>query len=360
MTEKPVSLSRSAWGLVGQEIGKLWPTGLNVFFITIAILAVGVWVPSSLFFTIPLLLMSFLFAYQLTASYIRKNEGMGNKQFLSFFSAYFRMPFFGCYRIIRNAFISVLYSVGSGLLVAILYYVVASNISPAFASDWSALTAHFSANELDAANSLISSSAALAGFEQAVAYAEGAGLFFAFSLLMSFYGLSPYLRSIIMGATPRICNAIFVGGIRKARGFWRDYCRTLWPLLVAEILGFALGSAVAYWISRNSTYLVVGGVSGALIFLTPLFPYYFEAAGLLMEKYRRAFSDFSISFAQQTLEKLEANRQMSEEEAKEIKKTIDEAKKLEEENPPLPPLDDGTHQGDNSSDDEDDNDDDHR
>jgi hypothetical protein len=356
MTEKPLSLSKMAWGQVHQELGKIWPTGLNVFLITIGVLAVALWQPLSLYFTIPLVFLSFFFAYQLSISYVHKGEEMGNRQFLSFYSAYFRMPFLGSYRVIRSALLSFLYSIAFGLLVAFLYYAIAINVSSAFKTDWSNLLSYASNNQVDATNSLLSSSPSLLLFEQTIALAEGIAIFFAFFFYVAFYGLSPHLRSIIMGASPRISNAIFVGGIRKARGFWRDYFKSLWPLLVAEIVGFALGFLIAYYLSKDYTYWLMGGVSGALLFLTPLFPYYFEVAGLLMDKYRRAFSDYSISLAQKTLERLEETKQMSEEEAQEMKKTIDQAKKMEEENPPLPPLDESADPRDDDDDSNDDND----
>jgi hypothetical protein len=340
MTETSPSLSRTAWALVKKEIGKIWPTGLNVLFITIAILAVALWQPLTLYFTVPFFFLSFLFAYQLSVSYIHKGSEMGNRQFLSFYSAYFRMPFLGSYRVIRNALFSFLYSLAFGLVTAFVYYLIAFNVSPAFQNDWSQLMSYVNQQQADAVNSLLSTSQALLSFQTAVALAEGIAFFFAFFFYVAFYGLSPYLRSIIMGASPRICNAIFVGGIRKARGFWQDYFKSLWPLLLTEVVGFSLGVLVAYFLSKDYNYWLMGGMSGALLFLMPFLPYYFEVAGLLMDKYRRSFSDYSITLAQQTLQRLEETKQMSEEEAQEIKKTIDQAKKLEKENPPFPPLDD--------------------
>jgi ABC-type multidrug transport system fused ATPase/permease subunit len=350
MKDNP-SVAHSAWLLYRQEIGKIWPTALNVFWVTLGVLAVAYFWPSMLVFTIPLVLFSFFFAYQLSVSYLRKGNALTNKQFFSFFGAYFRMPFYGSYRIFRNALFAILYAIVGGILTGFVYYGIASAVSSAFQSDWASLISYAMNNQVDETNSLLQNSAALLLFENTVAFAEATILFFAFFLEVGFYGLSPYLRSVILGASPRVSNAIFVGGIREAKGFWGDYFKTMWPLGLALLLGYGGGSGITLLYSHDPYYLAYGGVSGALILLSPLLPYYFEAAGLLMEKYRKAFSDYSISLAQRTLKQLEDAKQMSEEEAQAIKKSIDDAKKLEEENPPLPPLDDGATPPDDDGDD---------
>jgi hypothetical protein len=341
MKDKSASLSHSAWLLYRKEIGKIWPTALNVFWITLGILAIAYFFPAMLYLTIPFLLMSFFFAYQLSISYLRKGNALTNRQFFSFYGAYYRMPFYGSYRIVRNAFFALLYALAGGLLVSFAYFGIASAVSPAFQADWASLVSYASENQVDAANSLLQTSEALLGFENAVAFGEFTVAFFAFFLEMGFYGLNPYLRSVIMGASPRVCNAIFTGGIHEAKGFWADYAKTLWPLALAALLGYLGGGGITLLFTADPSFIAYGGVAGALLLLTPLLPFYYEAAGLLMEKYRKAFSDYSIRLAQKTLQQLEDAKQMSDEEAQQIKKSIDDAKKLEEENPPLPPLDDG-------------------
>jgi len=350
MANKSISLAKTAWSLYRKEIGKIWPTGLNVFFVTIGFLTIGIWLPTSLYFTLPLIGMNFFFAYQLSLAYVRKGNAMANRQFVHFLGAYYRMPFYGSYRILRNAFLSFLYSIVAGLVVGFIYFGIADALSPAFQQDWATLLDYYTANQMTEAYNLLAASGPLMAMQNAVALTEMITLFFAFMSYMSFYGLNPYLRSVIMGASPRVSNSIFVGGVRQAKGFWGDYFKALWLLFVIAILGFGVGFAVTFIFDPNYSRAVSGGVAGTLILLTPLFPYYFEVAGLLMEKYRQAFSDYSINLAQRTLKQLEDAKQMSEEEAEEIKKSIDEAQKKEKENPPLPPLDDGADEHDDDDD----------
>jgi len=352
MADKPISLAKTAWILYKKEIGKIWPTGLNVFFVSVGIIAVAFWLPGSLYFTLPTIGMLFFFAYQLSLSYVRKGSAMGNRQFSSFLGAYFRMPFFGCYRIIRNLFLSFLFSLVFGILVGFIYFEIADALSPAFQADWLVFVNDYSQNKMTEAYEVLAASESLAGWQNAVALVEMVAIYFAFILYMAFYGLNPYLRSVIMGASPRVSNAIFVGGIHQAKGFWGDYFKTLWPLFALAILGYGGGFALTHVFLSDAAHSAVGGVAGSILLLTPFLPYYFESAGLLMEKYRQAFSDYSITLAQRTLKQLEDAKQMSEEEAAEIKKSIDEAKKMEKENPPLPPLDDGTNDDDNDDSDQ--------
>ena len=343
MSDEPLPISKTAWMLYRKDIGKIWPTGLNVFFVTLGFLAIGIWLPTTIYFTLPLIGMNFFFAYQLSVSYLRKNNTIGNRQFTRFLAAYYRMPFYGCYRVIRNALFSFLFSLAAGALVAFVYFEIASAVSAPFQADWLSFVQSYSQNDMTEAYSLLSSSPSLLAFQSTVAFSEAVAVFFAFLFLMSFYGHSPYLRSVIMGASPRVSNAIFVGGVRQAHGFWRDYFKTYWLLLVVVLVGFGAGFAPAYLISLDLFIGAVGGAAGSLIFLTPFLPYYFEAASLMMEKHRQTFSSYSISLAQRTLKQLEDAKQMSEEEASEIKKSIDDAKKFGQDNPPLPPVDEGAN-----------------
>src|SRR5574344_601743 len=169
MSENSLSLSRSAWLLYRKEIIRIWPTALNVFWVTLGVLAIGYFFPVTLYVSIPLLLMSFLFAYQLSVSYLRKGSALTNRQFFSFYGAYFRMPFYGSYRVFRNFLLAFLYAFAGGVIIGLFYFAIASAVSPAFQSDWASLVSYASQNQADAANNLLQTSSALIGFENAVA-----------------------------------------------------------------------------------------------------------------------------------------------------------------------------------------------
>jgi hypothetical protein len=330
------SVGKNAWILYKQEAKKVLPTSFNFLMVFVAVMAVGLFYPLSLLVSVPFVLLPFFFAYQMSVSYLRKGSSITNRQFYAYFLSYFQMPFYGCYRVLLNFLFSLLYALGAAFVVALVYYGVAGSLDSAFISAVNELSKDISNGSIDAANTLLSNNAALLLFQQAVSIAEYTVLFLSFVAYLSFWGLSPYVRAVIEGAPARVCNAIFQGSLRlDKKAFRKDFVTSLWPGLLLEIVGYGAGAFVAslYW--KDPLNWMAGGIAGAGLLLMPFFPYYFHVAGLLMEKYRGTFAEYSIKLAQDTLKQLEDAKKLSEAEAEELKKNIEDAKKVQEDNPEL-------------------------
>lgn len=353
MSEKTTSLSKKAWDLYAHQAGKVFPTSFNFTMVLIAVLALGLWVSQSLYLTVPFIVLPFFFAYQMATDYLRRGNAITNRQFFSYYGGYFSMPFTGCYRVIRNFLLALAISLLGGILVGLTYYLIASSVSPAFQNSISTLYDLTQNSNVGEVNNFLLSDLHLVYFYNTIALSEGFILFYAFIHLLAGYGLNPYLRSIISGASPRVCNAIYAGGLRLVRGaFLKDYYRCLWLGCVLLLVGYGAGMGLGFLWSGSANVLGVCGLAGAALLVSFYIPYYFNVVSLLADKYHASFADYSIQMAQSTLAELEKNRKLSEQEAADLEKTIASAKKARDEKPSERKENDDDEDADDNQDDD--------
>jgi hypothetical protein len=328
MTEKKASLSSQAWSLYAHQAKKVFPTAFNFTMILIAVLALGVWVNESVYLTVPLIVLPFFFAYQMATDYLQKGSAITNRQFFAYYGGYFSMPFTGCYRVIRNFLFALLYSIGGAFLIGIAYYAIANAVSPSFQSSIQALSDLLQNSNVNDINAYLESAPDLVYFYTTIGLSENAIFFYVFFHFIASYGLNPYLRSVISGASPRVCNAIYVGGIRLVRGaFWKDYYGALWLGTILLFVGYGAGVGVGFLFSGSASFLGICGFAGAALLLSFYLPYYFNVVSLLADKYHATFADYSIQMAEMTLKELEKSRKLTDEEAAGLQRSIASAKK---------------------------------
>jgi hypothetical protein len=323
------SIGRRAWRLYKAQARKTLPTSFNFAMVAVAVMALAFLLPSTLYLSVPFVLIPFLFAFQMTAFYLRKNDFVTNREFFAYFRAYFKTPFAGCYRVLRNFLLALLWSLAVGVVVGVVYYAVASSIDASFTAAVNDVSALFVNGSLSDVEDYLAASAPLALCENVVSLAELFAGFYAFTHYLSSYGVNPYLRSAIVGASPRVSNLIYAGGLKTVGPrFWKDYYSALWLGIILFVLGFASGVGVGLlFIEEDSLLWGVSGILGSLIFLFAYLPYYFSVMGLLADKYRNGFADYSIKMAQRTLQELQQSQKLSEEEAESLRKSIDSAEK---------------------------------
>lgn len=330
MEKKPASESKSiaamAWASYRHEAKALFPTAFNFTMILIAVFALGIFFPPSLYLTIPLVVLPFFFAFQMTTAYLRKGTEMDNTQFWRFVSSYFQAPFAGCYRVIIHLLFSLLWSFLAAWLTSFLYYGVASAVNPDFVSTISSITSYVESGDVTSASNALQGSLEMTYFVNTIAAVELSVFSFAFFHQTATWGMSPFLRGAIIGGDARMCNQVYVGGIRSVRhSFWKDYFFSLWPGLVLFVVGYVGGGAIMMLYSAEVSQWVAAGLAGASLLLLPFLPYYFHVMGYLIDKYRNAFANFAIKLAQNTLHELEETKKLSEEEANQLKKSIADA-----------------------------------
>lgn len=326
------SISQKAWALYSQQAKRVFPTSFNFTMILIVVLALAMWIPESLYISIPFLVVPFFFAYQMAVSYLRKGTDITNRQFFAYYGAYFGMPFTGCYRVIRNALLSFLWAMLASFAVAIFYYAIGSAVSSSFKDSLAQLSTLIQENSITEINDFLSKNTDMVYFYNAISLSESFVLFYSFFHYLASYGLNPYLRSVIVGASPRVCNAIYVGGLRMVRGaFLKDYYSSLWLGVLLLAFGYAGGAGLALLFTGSSGVIGVCGIAGAALLISFYIPYYFNVVSLLADKYHNSFADYSIKMAQLTLDELQKAQKLSEQETADLEKTIDSAKKVKDE-----------------------------
>jgi hypothetical protein len=327
------SIAQKAFDSYRKQAKALLPTAFNFTMVLIAVFALGFYYPPSLYLTVPLIILPFLFAFQMCAAYLRKGSEVSNSEFGRFLLSYFQAPFAGCYRVIIHLLYSFLWALLATWATSFIYYGIASAVSPEFLSAVNDITTMVNnGSDSIAISNAILASLPLSYFVNTVAAVELSVFCISFFHLTAAWGMSPYLRGAMPGGDSRMCNAVFLGGIRQVRkAFWKDYYRSLWLGDVLFLVGYFGGGAIALLFSAEATLWVCCGLIGAAILLLPFLPYYFHVMGFLLEKYHNAFATFAIQLANDTLKELEQTKRLSEEEAAAIKKSIAEAEAAEEE-----------------------------
>jgi hypothetical protein len=325
-TPENSSIASLAWASYRNEAKALFPTAFNFTMILVAVFALGIYFPPSLYLTIPLVVLPFFFAFQMTTAYLRKGTQMDNAQFWRFVASYFQIPFAGCYRVIIHLLFALLWSFLAAWITSFAYYGIASAINPDFLSAINDLTSYIQANDTTSATNLLQNSSVMVYFVNTIAAVELSVFSVVFFHETATWGMSPFLRGAIIGGDARMCNQVYVGGIRQVRGpFWKDYFLSLWPGVLLFLAGYVGGAAIMMLYSPDVTQWVAAGLAGASLLLLPFLPYYFHVMGYLIDKYRNAFANYAIRLAQNTLQELEQTKKLSEEEAAELKKSIAEA-----------------------------------
>jgi hypothetical protein len=340
------SLTKAAWKVYKAEFASSFVPTFNFSMIAIALLAVGIWQPLTLYVTFPFVLLPFYFALQISISDAREGHPFTNRSFFHFYGMYYRMPYLGVYRVIVNFIFSFLWSLLVSGLVYFAYYWIASAVDPVFVTGITDLYNAFMNGSLDNANSVLANNASVARLLIVVDTVETGTTFLVFLQYLGVWSLNPYIRSVMKRSapSPRMANSLFTGGLRQIRKeFSKEYFKATWLGMVLAIVGFGGGAAIAGVLTVDPAVIAASGIAGSLVLLFFYLPYFFIVVELLANHFDENFAKYSISFAEQTLKQLEETKRLSEEEAKEIQKMIDDAKNG---NPPPP------------EDDDDDNDDD--
>lgn len=346
-TNNNESIARIALKNYPLALKKMAPWLLNVFLVGIAVLALGFLSVYSLYFTIPFVIVPFLFALQLTHSYIHIKDDMDGKRFTYYFKSYFSPMGFGSYRIIRSAVYSILYS----LLGSIIFFIVYSYIAEASGAQINqALTALFDAYKamnVDEMNRLLASEPILSLMKWS-AVVESLIFILSFIFHILRYGILAYFHLSMPGADARSVNVLYKRALRSinAKGYNKDYFSSLWPVILIVLLSLGLGiflgellsnvESISLFFERSDyfseeTFILIFGMSVTSIFAIFLLPYYFEVISLIYQKYEVVFGETAFEFANEALNELKTRQKLSEEEQKQIEKSIEELKKKKEE-----------------------------
>lgn len=323
------TLSRAAWKAYKAEFSASFVPTFIFAMLFICLLAVGLWQPWTLYVTLPFLGLPLFFALQITLSDARQGRVFTNKGFFSFFAMYFKMPYFDVYRVLGNVLWAFVFSLLVSFLFNGVYAGVAYTVDPLFATGFDGIMTAYQNTDLDGINSIIDSNSSINLYFFVSLVVEN-GTWFLISLYkISVWCLNPYIRSAMkrVSPNPQIANSLFKGGYRSALpNIRKEYFKALWLGLLLLVVGFASGAAVGCLWTEMSDRIIASGVIGSFVFIVFYLPYFLIVMEMLASHYDGVFAKYSVAFAEKTLHQLEETKRLSEEEAKEIQKMIDDAK----------------------------------
>ena len=326
-----LSLTEVSWKATKLVAGKLYPTAINFFFIGIAVFALAIWLPETLWVSVPLVLLPFFFALQMSDASYKGRAPLSNRLYFHFYSAYFKMPFFGVYRVFTSFLKAFLVFVLTGVFAAVAYYAVATSVSPAFVAALSALSDELNSADPVSVATFVSGNSYLLCYVDTVSLIEfGAGFyFFIHEIAINSFGV--YLRRPGLVGSPAYFSAILVGTLHKIRGgLLREYWRALWLGDVLLFVGYVGGVLTGLIFTSNAVVLAVCGLAGAFVLIAFYLPYAINVIAQQSFYYRKDFTSYSIVLAQRTLEQLNEDSRLTKEQEEAMKKSLEEAKQRAE------------------------------
>lgn len=330
MNKNTDSITRKAFGLYKKRLGYSFPPTFNFAMIAIAIFALAIYQPITLILTIPFLGMPFFFALEMTLCDGHKPGDLSSQRFFAYFGSYYSPAFYGSFRVFRTFVLSYLFSLVVAFFFGIIYYYsVGSSATSSLFTDFASLERLLANSDVNGANELLNTSISLNSFISFVGISEICSFGFFFAHEVGFYSMNALLRLSLMGAPSRVSNSIYLGSIRSVRAsYWKDYWGSLWFFLLLEAGGFALGYYVGTLFSTYLDYSQQGivGTLGSFLFILPFLPYFFIVTSLLHDKYQSAFANYSINWAEKTLEELKRSQKLSEADIKAVEDGLNKAK----------------------------------
>ena len=223
-----------------------------------------------------LLFLPYMFALTNLLAYYDQSKTMptGAGIFRSFVS-YFRMPFFGCYRAIRNVLKGLGLFAITYFLTLMVYGLIAYRVDAGFAADFDAAMRFASSQDVASFDSLVANSVPLNRWMSTCIVASiGVGVC-GFVAFVGNYAISPLLRNAFeeagLGMANRFYNYYFRAVQKdffKARFLYGLFAPVLVPVC------YALGVLVGIAMGLPTGGLACCGVAGIAIFLSFYVPYY--------------------------------------------------------------------------------------
>ena len=160
--------------------------------------------------------------------------------------------------------------------------------------------------------------------------------YIAFIFQLFYNTLGIYFRSVLKPTALMLGKRSINSAIRANKGkILKDFLYLNWPLLVLGLLGACLGGYLSIVVSKDYIYIQDFGLIGALLLMAFYFPMYLANMNALYEKYHFIVILGVNNSIKETMEKIQKNIDLSEEDKEKIKETLDaydrEIKEMEEE-----------------------------
>ena len=305
---------------------------LNLALMVLGVFALGVYFPDSLYLTIPLILIPWMYASMLMILDKRANDSSAPSLFFRSFTQYFRPGPLGSYRVIRNYFISLGFAVLASFLTGIIYYVVAPRFDPAFNDAINEMLGYINMQNTEALRQFFDSNASFRMMIDVISIVDVAVFFFLFTHKIGLYGPNAMLRTTSYDPRSNM-NQLYVKTIRSDwRGFYRHYAKMFWPFLILELGGMVGGYFLGGLIpTLGVAQRMVFGAGLASFLLALCFGYYVTAIDLLRKPFGEQMMAFIFEASEQVINDPRMAERLTPEQMEEMKQELEEARKEMEE-----------------------------
>lgn len=276
------------------------------------------------------LIVPFYFA-TLISSYLEENgRPIGAKDYFRTAGMYFSPTFFGSFRILKAALISLLVSIGTYLLFTIVYGSLSLTFDPQFAADIDALTPLIYGGDIEAANNLIANSESMLTYSRFAAFATDAGFILPFFYLISRSSITVFIRDFLPTPGSSAINASYKEALRNgARGYDADYFKATWWIYLSLLAFYAAGVVTGYFLLEGHPYIGIlmnlVGIGFMIIPLVFLLPYFTLVLDNLFKKYKKGFARAVIDIARRVFEQYKYANVFSEEDEKKYEEELKKA-----------------------------------
>ncbi|MFA7032214.1 MAG: hypothetical protein WC201_01460 [Bacilli bacterium] len=310
-----------------------WVLGIALALFIAAIVATGFIFPGSYIFFIPFFVLPFLFAFMMLHYSLGIKNEVSTKNTFRLFGIYFTRPFRSSFRVFLSFFKTIVVQFLFTILIFIVLYLFfygyygslfTDNLSGLFNTILNQATMSSSAYNTAVNGYMTANGNMLQNLAYIVVISSDFVAVITFCFLVSVESLSIYARLSLPQSTQVFVRSSVRRAIKKQKGsFYSSYIALNWPLFFLLVLGMVVGSLIALLIFNNADNASIFGVICGFILTSFFLPFYFNNMQSLYSLLEPDVKESSQELAHEMLSSIRLQRELNEQEAKELENAID-------------------------------------
>lgn len=318
-----------------------WVLGITCAIFFAALFGFDLAVPGLNYVVIPILGIPFFFASILTHFQLKMNNEVRTRNFFRLFAVYFTKPFRSSFRVLTSFLKSlVLEAIFTIVLFIIVYLFFSNNYGDTFNDNFAGFFETVGNTSLtttaynDAINGFLSANNDMLYVFFNLIFVPSSFLScLAFIYFISLESFSIFVRLNAPQNPPFFIRVALKEAIKKhGKSFYGTYLGLNWPLFFLFTIGFVGGLTISLQFIGDATFASSIGMMAGLG-LTSLFaPFYFNNMEAIYSFLDKDVRTMSKNLTKQMILDIQAERNLVENEAELLSKTLDELKDAEENN----------------------------
>lgn len=329
-----------------------WVLGISLALFIAAVVAIDFIYPGLFYLFIPLLVLPFLFAFMMLNYSLSIKDEVSAKNTFRLFGIYFTRPFRSSFRVILSFFKMIIVQfVFTLVLFGILYFSYSGYYGDVFNENFTGLINTFT-NQTTMSTSayntaiegyLSANGNMLQNFTYALIIPSDFVAVIVFCFLISIESFSIYARLSLPQSTQVFVRTSVKRAIKKQKNnFYGSYLALNWPLFVLLVVGMIGGSLAMLFLFNNVNYASIVGVICGFILTSFFLPFYFNNMQSLYSLLEPDVKASSQELAREMLSSIRMQRELNEQEAKELQDAIDALnKEIDDQKDKGEPLEEG-------------------